>query len=375
MSDSLALPVGGLFALALGLALALTPLAARAAACIGLVDKPGARKIHSQVMPYGGGLAIFASVALTAALAFAAGHFFCAPGGTERLPPWLTGTAETARPYFEGAALAGPRLRSVAIALGAAAMFLLGLVDDLRNLSPRIKLAVQILAAALVAFSGTRLSLFVANPWVGGTLTVLWIVFITNAFNLLDNMDGLSAGVALVASGLFCLIALQGEQVLVAGALAVLTGALLGFLRYNFAPARLFMGDAGALLVGFLLATLTVAGSYYDERGGWASLAAPLLVLGVPIFDTLSVICIRLKRGKPIFQGDTNHFSHRLVRLGMTRREAVLSIYLLGMILGGAATLLRRIGGAGGLTLLLLGAGILVFVALLENAAARREDG
>jgi UDP-GlcNAc:undecaprenyl-phosphate/decaprenyl-phosphate GlcNAc-1-phosphate transferase len=181
--------------------------------------------------------------------------------------------------------------------------------------------------------------------------------------------------VAAIASILFFVVALQGDQFFVAAFLAVFAGALLGFLHYNFAPARLFMGDAGSLFVGFLLGSLTVGCTYYEGRGSLYAVCMPVLILGVPLFDTASVLWIRWRRGAPLWVGDTNHFSHRLVRLGMTRREAVLTIYLLALILGGTATLLRQLNAFGALTILLVALGIIALIVLLENAATRRERG
>ncbi len=372
MSDAFAILYGVLFALAVGLALVLTPLAARVAERLGLVDPPGPRKVHAKPIPYGGGIAVYGTVVGIAVLAYAGVAFLHdrAAADAATLPAFL-------RPF--GPLLGGlmlPRTvgRFGAILVGATAVFAVGLADDRYRLRPASKLTVQTAAALVLVLAGIRVSLFIENAWVGGLLTVVWVVFVTNAFNLLDNMDGLSGGVAFIASALFFIVTLQAGQWLVAALLAVLGGALLGFLWYNFHPARLFLGDAGSLFVGFLLGTLTVAGTYYEGEGHFAAAVMPVLILGVPLFDTASVLWVRWRAGRPLFEGDTNHFSHRLQRLGMSVRQAVLTIYLLGLILGGAATLLGEVDDAGALVILLLGVGVIALIVLLEHAAGRRDE-
>jgi UDP-GlcNAc:undecaprenyl-phosphate GlcNAc-1-phosphate transferase len=351
---------------AFALAMIVTPLARRLALATGLVDRPGGRKIHHSAKPYGGGIAIFLAVTL-----LTVGGYLAAT-----LVDWQGVGLPGARALASYPALArGETIRRfLALAGAGAIVFVLGLVDDARTVGPRTKLLVQAAAATLLVLGGVRMTLFLAHPLPGALLSILWVVLVTNAFNLLDNMDGLSAGVAAVAALLFLVVALQGGQVFVAAYLAVFAGALLGFLWYNFPPSRLFMGDAGSLYVGFTLAALTLAGTYYEARGSFYAVATPVLVLGVPLFDTLSVLWIRWRRGAPLFLGDTNHISHRFVRLGMTRREAVLTIYLLGLILGGAATLLRQIDVAGAITVFLIGLGIIALIVLLETAAARNRS-
>ncbi|MBN2713229.1 MAG: undecaprenyl/decaprenyl-phosphate alpha-N-acetylglucosaminyl 1-phosphate transferase [Planctomycetes bacterium] len=366
MTERIFTAYAGLFCLSLVLGLLLTPLARRLALRVGLVDNPGERKIHSRTIPYGGGIAIVLTFSLVVASSYLSLRFFdwdsLIPGFSENFAPLLGGV-------FAKQTL----IRFGAVMLGGSMMFGLGLLDDFYRLNPKPKLAVQIIAAFLVYLGGLKITLFVESEIFSAVVTVLWIVFVTNAFNLLDNMDGLSSGVAAIAASLFFVVALQTGQVFVASMLAVLAGSLFGFLYYNFAPAKLFMGDAGSLFIGFILATLTVAGTYHVE-GSFFSVFMPVLILGVPFFDTLSVLYIRYRNGKPFFQGDTNHFSHRLVRLGMTRREAVLTIYLLGIILGGAATLLEQLDRTGSIIVFLIGLGIIALIVLLENAAARRGE-
>jgi UDP-GlcNAc:undecaprenyl-phosphate GlcNAc-1-phosphate transferase len=367
MSNSYLIIYGCLFATALGLSLALTPLARLLARKVGLVDHPGARKIHHEPTPYGGGIAIFATLACILGGCYLALNLIARDQGD-----WSAGIRSILSQHGGGLVYGKTLWRLAAVLGGATLVFVLGLMDDKRGMNPLPKLAVQALAALLLVAADLRVTFFIDNYVISALLTVLWVVLVTNAFNLLDNMDGLSAGVAAIASAVFFFVALQAGQVFVSAFLAVLAGALLGFLYYNFAPAKLFLGDAGSLFIGFLLAAMTVAGTFYESGKGVYSAFLPVLALGVPLFDTGSVMFIRWRAGKPFFQGDTNHFSHRLVRLGMTRREAVLTIYLLGLILGAAAALLRQLDRFGAVVIFFIGLGIIALIVLLETAAARR---
>jgi UDP-GlcNAc:undecaprenyl-phosphate GlcNAc-1-phosphate transferase len=177
---------------------------------------------------------------------------------------------------------------------------------------------------------------FLPFGWLNMAATILWVAAICNAMNLLDNMDGLSAGVAAIACAFFTLLALWHGQIWVSIVAAVLLGATLGFLRFNWNPATIFMGDAGSLLLGFLLAVLAIKLRFpiADPQRTWP---IPLLVLAIPIFDTTLVTISRLRRGVPITSGGRDHVSHRLVRLGLTVRQAVATIYLVAALCGGAA--------------------------------------
>jgi UDP-GlcNAc:undecaprenyl-phosphate GlcNAc-1-phosphate transferase len=263
----------------------------------------------------------------------------------------------------------------LALAFGGAmgAMHLLGLVDDRRALGPYSKLGVQLAVTAVLAIGFPELRVLTAlGPVVSVVVTVLWISAITNAFNFLDNMDGLSAGVAAVCTTAFLIAALQIGQWFVAANLALLLGALLAFLCFNFPPASIFMGDSGSLVIGFILGVLTARTTYLKPEqtlgAGWYSLLAPVLVVAVPLYDLIVVSLIRLGHGKSPFKGDTNHFSHRLVARGMSRRTAVLCLYLVTAATAVAAILLPSVQSAFGAwllfaqTLLILGV-----VALLEQ--------
>ncbi|MFH0911676.1 MAG: MraY family glycosyltransferase [Planctomycetota bacterium] len=345
---------------------ALMPLARWVALKIGLVDRPGARKVHARIIPYGGGVAMYFAFLLVLGAAYVAATSDLAPG-------FMAKFRAEVQDYLNGLLLAGTIAKLGALLLGASMMFLLGFFDDRRGMHPRLKIFLQVVAATLLYATGVRITLFVeSHGAVSLFFTVVWVVGITNAMNLLDNMDGLSAGVGAIASTILFVVAFQNGQVFVAAVLAVLVGTLLGFLLFNFSPASIFMGDAGALFLGYLLAALSMGGEYYKGEGTFLTVVMPVVILAIPIFDTISVMLIRWKTGAPLMVGDKNHFSHRLVRLGMTTREAVLTIYLLTAALGLSATLLARLDTRGGVLVLFHTGAILLVIGLLERAAHRR---
>jgi UDP-GlcNAc:undecaprenyl-phosphate GlcNAc-1-phosphate transferase len=243
---------------------------------------------------------------------------------------------------FAGVALIAGVPSRTCLLTGATAMFVLGLVDDVFQLKPYAKLAGQALIAALTVYSGHVL------PWTSVTMvnqaiSFFWILGITNAINLLDNMDGLAGGVVCIAAtfqALFFILQHQGPQAACAGALAA---AVLGFLLFNWSPASIFMGDCGALFLGYTLATLATESNYGRSRGLLATVAAPVLVMLVPIFDTTFVTVVRVLRGRPVSQGGRDHTSHRLVTLGVSERTAVVALLMLGA-LGGTIGVLGRLG-------------------------------
>ena len=228
---------------------------------------------------------------------------------------------------------------------------MMGLWDDRKALGPYVKLSIQLGVTVLLVASFKELRILTAlGTGASIVVTVLWIAAITNAFNFLDNMDGLSAGIAVVASVAFLVTALSIGQLFVAGVLALLVGALLGFLWFNFSPAKIFMGDSGSLVVGLLLGVLTTLTTYLPKDrpwgAGWYAVFAPVIVLAVPLYDLIVVSAIRISRGKSPFVGDTNHFSHRLVARGMSRRTAVLCLYLITAATSVAAIVLPHVDSA-----------------------------
>ncbi|MHC4606385.1 MAG: MraY family glycosyltransferase [Planctomycetota bacterium] len=356
------------FVLAFLVSLNAVPRFMRLALRTGLVDRPGPHKIHRDPVPYGGGLGVALAVLLVvfggAAAAAARSHF-----GWPQLPDHV-------ERHIPGVVSRLPRL--AVLLCGSLVILLLGLVDDRHRLGAPTKLFVQTAVALGMALGCERLSLFAEGTLVGdivGTaVTVLWIVGVTNAFNLLDHMDGLSGGVAAVAGLCFFAVAVRTEQWFIAASLAAMIGACAGFLVYNFPPAKVFLGDAGSLFVGFFLASLTVSFTFYDSGASYPfyAYAVPLVVLAVPLFDTSSVVWIRLKERRNPLRADTNHFAHRLTDLGLGRRAAVLVIYALTLLTGASAVLLYDVGPTGALVILGQIGTIFVIITILESWGRRR---
>jgi UDP-GlcNAc:undecaprenyl-phosphate GlcNAc-1-phosphate transferase len=293
---------------------------------IGLVDAPGYRKIHDKPIPLAGGLAILTGIVLPlAAFAAAVRWRFIEQAA---LDPLMTGTNLQARDL-------------TAILFGAAAMTLLGWIDDKFELWAVLKFAGQLFVAIVVAANGIRITLFVPNLLFSYTITVLWIVTVTNALNFMDNMNGLCTGLAVIAALAIGLVSVSRGQPSIA-ALAFLTaGASLGFLPWNFPRASAFLGDAGSHLLGYLLAVMAILPAFHSAShpNRWA-VVSPLLILAIPLIDLVWVVILRWRAGKPFYLGDTNHLSHRLVRLGLTRTQAVIAIWLLAAALGSFSLLL-----------------------------------
>lgn len=293
------------------------PLATRLAYRIGAIDEPGARKIHSQPTPRLGGLAVYAGFL----------------GGLLVL-------------YFLG----GLPSRYLGLLVGGTLIFLVGVVDDVRSLSPRLKLVGQILAALVVLPFGISIA-FVTHPWHHGfllhlgfwgfPLTVFWIVAVTNAVNLIDGLDGLATGIGLIgAVTLASVAALAGDKIAVLPAL-ILAAALLAFLPFNFHPARIFLGDCGAMFIGFILACGAIIG--VAKTATAVTLITPAVILGIPLCDTLFAILRRYKNGRHIFRPDREHLHHRLLAIGLSHRAAVLVVYGVSALLGLSAILLTRL--------------------------------
>lgn len=300
------------FAVALLGALVLTPLVAALARRRGWLDQPdGTRKLHALPVPRCGGVAMFVAFAgaWTAATA---------------LPS--TGELDSALPLLWAATL----------------VMLVGFVDDVRGLSPLAKVTGEAAAALLLWFAGYRVET-IGLPWGGvvdlGALalpvTLVWIVGMSNAFNLIDGLDGLAAGVALVATGTLVAVAAANGRDTTLVLTAALAGALLGFLRYNFNPAKVFLGDSGSLTVGFLLAAFAVGGNLKSRT--MIAVAVPLVALALPIFDASLAVLRRLIRGGAVTRGDRDHIHHRMLRLGLTPRRAVMLLYGVSVLLGSLA--------------------------------------
>ena len=336
----------------------------------GLVDQPNARKVHVSPVPLGGGLAIWLGVSLPLLAACAVGTL-----AAGRFEDWL--------PSVVSNNVEGIQSKAGDVAwlwLCGTLLMALGLGDDRQGLDWRLRLGVELAVAGLVVATGWRFSLFLEMPWLTGGLTIFWIVALVNSFNMLDNMDGLSSGVAVIScSILACVVLLVPEapqrspQWFVAGFLLVLVGALLGFLWHNRTPSRLFMGDAGSYFIGYWIALSTILATFANRDLPPHTILAPLCILAVPLYDMTTVIVIRLYQGRSPFQADKNHFSHRLTMLGMTRRQAVWTIYLTTFTTGLAGVILYQAVNwwQAGLTLMLVFC-ILLLIALLELAAQRK---
>jgi len=340
------------------ISMVMTVLMKRVSRLVGLVDHPGARKVHVEPTPNGGGVAIFVATWAPVALAVAACACLVHGNGALPLLPGLD-------VYATGVLTMLPRLTILFI--GAVIIWTLGLADDRWNLSPWLRLAVQIGVALFLVFKGMTVSIFVGNAWIRGTVTILWVVGLINAFNMLDNMDGLSAGVGLIISIFFSIVAIQTQQYFIAAFLCCMAGALGGFLVYNFSPARIFMGDSGGTLLGYLLAVMTIQFTFYQPERPYFPLVVPLLIFGLPLFDTITVVWIRLRSGRSPFQGDTNHFSHRLVALGMTKRNAVLTIYLVTATVALGATALFYANSNAVLVILAQTIALFTLIGILER--------
>jgi UDP-GlcNAc:undecaprenyl-phosphate GlcNAc-1-phosphate transferase len=337
----------------------------------GLIDQPNAaRKVHTTPTPLGGGLGIWAGVVG----AFALGQLALLLADSSAISHLVP---EFARPHLAGLRQQAPQLWI--LLGGGTTLMLLGLWDDRRGLSWQVRLATQFAVATACVLLVPRMQLTAFLPWQWLTilLSVLWIVTLVNSFNFLDNMDALSGGIAAIASAMLAAVLLLAPdpttnrpQLFVAGLLLVLLGGVLGFLYHNRPPARIFMGDAGSYFLGFLIAAATLLSTYagYHSASRHAILA-PLCVMAVPLYDIATVMAIRLLNGKSPFQPDKNHFSHRLVDLGMTRPQAVATVHLTTATCGLGALLLHRVDAIGAALVMLMIGGILCLIGILEAAA------
>jgi UDP-GlcNAc:undecaprenyl-phosphate/decaprenyl-phosphate GlcNAc-1-phosphate transferase len=310
-------------ALAAGIAYLLTPVVQRAALRHGAAHAPRARDIHQEPVPRWGGVAIYLAFLTAVLVSLAVMHLWLG-----RLVRWPT------------------LMAGFGVFLGGTLLSLTGAWDDLKELSAGKQMLVQLLCALVVIPFGVKIE-FLTDPFHSGQmiylgawtypLTVIWIVSVTNAINWIDGMDGLAAGVCAIAAMTLAIMAVQSGQPALALLAASLCGSLLGFLRYNFNPAKIFMGG-GALFVGFTLAAISAVGAF--KVAATMAIVVPILILGVPIFDTAFVIVRRFMQGKPIYQADKSHLHHRLLARGFTQRQTVLILYMLSFGLSVLATFL-----------------------------------
>lgn len=336
---------------------------------LGLLDRPNARKSHAVPVPLGGGLGIWLGVIGTFAIG-TVGLFLLQSN---------PGFANAVLPSSLAVHLSGMAIRANQIWVfigGGSVLMLLGLLDDKFALPWQVRLAVEFVVAGFVVYwQNLQLTAFIGSPWLTSILSVIWIVMLINSFNMLDNMDALSGGVAAIICVMFSIMLLvnpepsqSGPQLFVAAMLMVLLGALMGFLRHNWPPASIFMGDAGSYFVGYWIAIATLLSTYTGAKGQTPhAVLAPLCVLAIPLYDTVSVIWIRIREGRSPFKADKRHFSHRLVDLGMTKKQAVITIYLATITCSLGALLLPRTDVLGAAIVIAIVLCMLALVAVLES--------
>lgn len=320
------LPIAVAFLAAFFITLAATPPTARLAQRLGALDLPDERKIHSRPTPRWGGIAIYLGVVTASLLSIL----------------FLSHSLGQVSPSLG---------RMLWTLLGAGtAILALGIIDDRWVLSAKLKLVVQILISLALVAGGVRIEflnsplkgLFMLPGWVGTLVTVLWLVGITNAINLLDGLDGLLAGVSAISSSIFCAVALLQGQWQIALIMAAVAGSTLGFLRYNYHPARVFMGDSGSLFLGMCFAASSIIGVFKTTTT--MAFLIPLVILGLPIFDTSFAIIRRARNHQSIFKADKDHVHHRLLKVGLSHRRVVVLIYAVNVILGLGGLLLAWLG-------------------------------
>ncbi len=336
---------------------------------LNLIDLPNERKVHTTPIPRGGGLGIWVGVlfvfllgtcGLYAASIFPALAQQFLPVSIQEMLPGLWS-----------------KLGSIWLLLaGGSTVAILGLLDDRFGLDWRVRISIEFgVAAAIVYGLNLHLTAYIDVPWLTPVLSILWIVMLINSFNMLDNMDALSAGVAAIICAVLALMLLstpegaQGKpQLFVAIMVLALLGGLLGFLKHNWPPATIFMGDSGSYFVGYWIAVSSLLSTYAGSKGETPhAVAAPLCLLAIPIYDTFSVIYIRLREGRSPFQADKKHFSHRLVELGMTKRQAVSTIYLATVTCSLGALILPRTDWIGAGLVLLIVLAMLGLIIVLES--------
>lgn len=301
-----------------------TPLVERLAVRVGAVDVPESRKIHEEPVPSLGGLAIFFGFAVALAFQVLA----------ERYLPWQAGLLDDSAP------LAG-------IAIGGTIIVIIGVLDDLRDLTPAAKFAGQLVAGAVLIAFGVGVE-FVGNPLGGGLLylgiwsipvTLFWVLGFTNTVNFIDGLDGLAAGVCAISGATFFLFALQTGRTTPAVLCAIFVAVCIGFLKHNFHPAKIFMGDSGSMFLGFMLGAIAIQGVMKSIAA--IALLVPILIMGVPIFDTAFAIVRRLKNRQPITVADRGHIHHRLMHKGFSHTQTVVVIYVWSALLAAAGWSLK----------------------------------
>lgn len=343
----------------------LTAAARTIAARVGFTAVPVENRHHRKPVPLGGGAAIFGTITAIILAAIGVVKFGFAGGYFD----WL---GESVVIHTAGFMSKAGELLIVLLCVFI--LFAAGLYDDKKHLGPGAKLAVQFAAAIMAASLGQiRVEFFIESKIITTLLSAIWIVLIINVFNFLDNMDGACAGIAVIASCILFTVAALNGQVFIGALAIILTGTLAGFLVFNFPPARIFMGDAGSMVIGFLVAILTLRTTYYNQAqsGGWYAVFVPLIVMAVPLYDFLSVTFLRIKQGKSPFIGDTQHFSHRLKGRGLTDRQTVLTLYLATLCTGIGAGFLNQVNMPGAILVFAQTFMILAIIAIFEATSQK----
>ncbi len=336
--------------------------ARRLAVRFNILDVPAGYKAHSKPIPLLGGSAIFLAILTPSLLIFSIASIWSVKG----IPQWVPDQLAI---HVAGAA--SKALMGIGILTAAMILHVVGIIDDARDLSPLLKLFAQVVVSlGVVLVCRVRILTMLGTP-LSVTVSVIWLVAITNAFNFLDNMDGLAAGVAAICAAALLGASIATRQVFIAGWSSLILGASLGFLPHNFPPAKTFMGDGGSLVIGFLLAVVSSLTTYVRPAADYSlyGVFVPLVLMGVPLYDMVSVITLRIRRRRNPMVGDRRHFSHRLVRRGMPVRTAVLTIYLCTAATAIAASLLGQVKGNTGAVLVFVQMlAILGIVAVLESS-------
>lgn len=318
----------------------------------GFVSRPRADRYNQNIISLGGGVGIFLTIVLFT----------------------VTGCLFSARLGIDSA----EALNFAIIATLITVLFILGLVDDIKHLGPITKLFVQFaVAIAAVIWADVRVELFIHNKIVTTCMSAFWIVLLINAFNFLDNMDGLSAGIAAISLSVLCSAAIIGGEKANALFMLIVIGALAGFLVFNFPPAKIFMGDAGSLVIGFAVGVMTLKTTYYhqgDIGQARAAVFIPLIAMAVPLYDFISVTMLRLKQGKSPFVGDTQHFSHRLKRRGLGDVQVALTLYLATLCTGLGAIFLTQATFPQAIIIFIQTIMILSIIAILETTGIKCES-
>nr|WP_286177494.1 MraY family glycosyltransferase [Rhodopirellula sp. JC639] len=345
----------------------------RNAVRLGLVAQPVGHSTHTHATPLGGGIGIWLGIIVPMTL------------GTilvliaDRVPMVAGVVPESVLGYFEGIQ---SRLAQLWWLLGSATvLFALGIWDDRRGAPVLLRLGVEFAVAAFVVYYlGFGFTAFIGAAWLTKILSVVWIVAVINSFNMLDNMDALSGGVAAIIAGAMAAVMLTTPspgttepQLFVAGLLLSVAGSLLGFLWHNRPPAKIFMGDGGSYLVGFLIAVSMLMATFASPPRPHAVLA-PLCVMAIPMYDMATVLWIRIREGRSVFVGDRSHFSHRLVDLGLSRTQAVMTIHLVTATCGLAALLLVHVTVLQAVAVLGIVACMLLLVVILESTGWQKQS-